>query len=313
MGEWSKSIGEKGEKIVKFLFEDTLEFNSLIENETINCNYPKEHKRKEAKKDRTTHGIDGLIYYKSPVEDELLDICLISSKYTSEEYPNSPKAKFKSYVEDLAHTLQCFNNSQKKNEINHKFTDVTKTHVTGILVWLSDESDIGFDLNSKVNNSLFSSDLIFDEIILIDNQRINFLYESIYKTKLLNKDSKVDFVYHNSGINFNARQEKTYGNVFPLNYIYSDIIPLRIEDKSKNKVTFSIFVNDDFNNDNLARILSFTKSFDYLNAIDETIINFKTYNSLTDISIIKDVLSTYDNYKLEDNLFIGKFPIDYRN
>ncbi len=37
MGEWSKSIGEKGEDIVKFIFENILNFNSLIENDSINC------------------------------------------------------------------------------------------------------------------------------------------------------------------------------------------------------------------------------------------------------------------------------------
>lgn len=65
MGEWSKSIGEKGENIVKFLFEDILNFNSLIENESIDCIKNTKHKDKKAKSNRKTHGIDGLISYKA--------------------------------------------------------------------------------------------------------------------------------------------------------------------------------------------------------------------------------------------------------
>ena len=53
MGEWSKSIGEKGEKIVKFVFEEILEFNSLIENTSIECNKGEQHKDKKAKKNKS--------------------------------------------------------------------------------------------------------------------------------------------------------------------------------------------------------------------------------------------------------------------
>ena len=71
MGEWSKSIGEKGEKIVKFIFEEILEYNSLSENYSISCNKGTKHKSKSAKSDKSTHGIDGLISFISPLEDEL--------------------------------------------------------------------------------------------------------------------------------------------------------------------------------------------------------------------------------------------------
>ena len=47
MGEWSKSIGEKGEYICKFIFENMLNFNSLIENQSINCIRGLKHKNKK--------------------------------------------------------------------------------------------------------------------------------------------------------------------------------------------------------------------------------------------------------------------------
>lgn len=37
MGEWSKTVGEKGEKVVDFFFKDILGYNSVSSNETIGC------------------------------------------------------------------------------------------------------------------------------------------------------------------------------------------------------------------------------------------------------------------------------------
>jgi hypothetical protein len=309
MGEWSKSIGEKGEKVVKFIFEEILDFNSLVENYSIDCN--KGEKHKIATKDKTTHGIDGLVYYVSPIEDQLLDIVIISSKYTASEYENYPKNRFKSHLEDLANTIECFQNSKLKSSINQKFSAVTKTDISGILVWLSNASDLDFDLISKLSNSSIESDLNFDKVILLDNKRVNFLYESIYRVKEVYGKDNVNFVYHNSSLNYSSLQAHTYGKVFPINYFYSDIIPLRIE--KENKVSFLLYVNDTFDERNFSQILSFAKSFDHLNSVDKTIVNYKGYDSLINENTVKEILFNFPKYKLDENLFVKKFPSDFRN
>lgn len=235
MGEWSKSIGEKGENIVKFIFENVLNFNSLIENDSINCIRGSKHKSVKAKSNKTTHGIDGLVSYKSPLEDNTLDIGIISSKFTVGEYPKT-NTIFKEHLKDFAQTIECFNNSKLKNDVNHNFVDINKTEIIGVLVWLSNKSDINYDMISQAESILIDSDLIFDRIILLDNNRVNFLYESIFRTKEVFGKENVNFVYHNTGLNSNSQQSNSYGKVFPLNYLYSDIIALRTE--NDNKVTF---------------------------------------------------------------------------
>lgn len=257
MGEWSKSIGEKGEKIVKFIFEEILNFNSLIENQTIPCNKGEKHKLPEQTGNRTTHGLDGLISYPSPVEDYLLDIAIISAKYTASEYPKYPSTLFKSYLKELAYTIECFYNSKLKNNINSNFSNINKTEITGILVWLSNESSLDFDLVSKVDNILLDNELKFDKILLLDNSKITFLYESIFKTKEKFGSKNVDFVYHNSSLNFTSLQENSYGKIFPINYLYSDIIPLRIEEDGK--INLMIFINDDFNEEHFFSDFKFCK------------------------------------------------------
>lgn len=311
MGEWSKSIGEKGEKIVKFVFEQILDFNSLQENSSINCSRGKNHQSSDAKNVRSTHGVDGLISYKSPLEDNTLDIGVISSKFTAGEYPRYPTTQFKSHIKDLAHTLQCFNFSKEKSDVNRSFIGVNKTDIFGILVWLSNKSPINFDLSGIVSKVQIDGDLIFDKIILLDNSKVNFLYESIFRTREKFDVSKVDFVYHNSGLNFASIHEQSFGKVFPLNYLYSDIIPLRIQ--TEKNIELRIFINDDYSEDQLSQILTFAKTFDHLNSIDRTLLYFKTYDDLTDEKSVKQTLSNFPTYTLDVNLSLKKFPADFRN
>ena len=311
MGEWSKSIGEKGELISKFVFEEILNFNALIENESINCVRGLKHKDSSAKSNKSTHGVDGLISYKNPLEDYTLDIGIISSKYIRDEYPKYPITLFKSHIKDLAQTLECFNNSKLKNNINQNFTGVNKTEVFGILVWLSNKSDLNFDLVSKVDNILIDPDLVFDKIILLDNSKVNFLYESIYRTRENFGTNNIDFVYHNSGLNFTSLQENSFGKIFPLNYLYSDIIVLRVE--KENIISLQIFINNAFEEEQFSQILNFAKSFDHLNTVNKTILNYRNYDYLENEKSVKEKLVKFPKYQLDKNLELKKFPSDFRN
>ena len=311
MGEWSKSIGEKGERIVKFIFEEILNYNSLQENNSIDCVKGLKHKNHSANSNRKSHGLDGLVTYKSPVEDYTLDIGVISSKYVGNDYPAYPSTLFKAHLIDLAFTLECFNNSKLKSSLNQNFTQVNKTEIFGILVWLSNKSPIDFELTSKVANIQLDSELMFDKIIFLDNNKVNFLYESIFRMKETFNPENVDFVYHNSGLNFTSLQEKSYGKVFPLNYLYSDIIPLRI--LSSTGVELRIFINDDFSESQCSQILSFARSFDHLNAIDKVVLFYKSYDYLVNENQVKQVLVNFPTYNLNENLIIKKFPSDFRS
>lgn len=310
MGEWSKSVGEKGEDICKFIFENILNFNSLVENESISCIKGLKHQKKTSKSNRTTHGIDGLISYRNPLEDYSLDIGIISSKYTADTYPNSPSTDFREHLKDLAQTIECFSNSKIKNDFNQNYTEVTKTETVGILVWLSNKSDLNFDLISKVDNIQIDSDLVFDRIILLDNNKVTFLYDSIFQVKKIYGSENVDFVYHNSGLNI-VSQQNSFGKTFPLNYLYSDIIALRII--SKEGIFLSIFVNDNFEESKFTQFLNFAKSFDHLNAVNKIVLNFRTYDYLINEKTVKEKLSTFPMYSLNNNLEINQFPADFRN
>lgn len=310
MGEWSKSVGEKGEKLLKFLFEDILNYNSLIENKSIDCVHGQKHM--EAKSERTTHGLDGVVSYVSPLEDATIDIGIISSKYESKEYLKYPSTKFKSHIKNLAQTIECFHNSKLKNSINKNFSsDIRKTEVIGVLLWLSNESNLDFELTSKVANIQLDDDYLVDKIILVDNHRINFLFESIYSTVQKYGIDKVNFVYHDTGINNIKYQENTFGKVFPLNYLYSDVILLRVE--NTNDIEFHIYINDDFDEMQFVEMLNFAQSFDNLNAAKKVVLFYKNYDYLNFESLVKEKLSQFNNYRLDKNLQLRTFPADFRN
>ena len=306
-GEFSKKIGDKGEKIVDFIFGEILNFK-ISHNLPIDCNRPKEHKRIAAKSDRTTHGIDGLIYYVSPLQDYILDIGVISSKCTSKPYPKNSAETLKKHIKDLAETLECFNNSKIKSLINQNVSvsNVKQTETIGILVWLSLGDDLTFDMVSKISNIHIGNELFFDKIILLDNNRLNFLFESIYRSKLVYGADNIDFVYHNTGLNFTRQQEgKMFGKDFPIQYLYSNIILLRITNEKNTE--FHIYVNELFDTESFNLLIGFIKQFDYLETLDKTIIYYKEYDGQLDNSL-EEHLSQFSQ-----RVEVKGFPINFRN
>lgn len=310
MGEWSKSVGEKGEKIVDYFFRDILGYSNILQNESIDCNKGIKHKDKSAKGNKTTHGIDALISMVSPVEDQVLDVGIISSKFTSKIYPNSPKTTFKEHLSDLAYTLECYKNSKLSSDINHNFSNVSKTDITGILVWASNKSNEDESIISKLSNIQMDSSLVFDRIIVIDNNRLNFFVETIHNAKKEFGKDNVKFVYHNTGLNNINLQSISYGNFLPIQYIFADIIPVRIQ--VDGKVELLIFSKDEFSIESFNKLLDFAKSFDHLGTLSTTL-SFPDFNDLEHSPAIKKELIKFGYYKYQKNLFVKKHTEDFRN
>ena len=309
MGELSRKVGEKGEKIVEYFFNEILGHNTILDDETIECIKGEKHKAKESAK--KTHGIDSLISYKSPLEDNVLEIGVVSVKYTSKEYPNSPKTEFKRYIKDLANTLECFKNSRLLSTTKKQYQNISRTDITGILVWASNKSENNENVISKLSNSILGSDLIFDKIIVIDNDRLNFFVDTILNCKQKFGKENVKFVYHNTNLNINSLNSLSYGQILPINYIYSNLIPIRIVNKSE--IELLIYSKDNFNINHLHQLLNFAKSFDHLDSTNKVIMSFPEYDALENTSRIKSALMSYDKYELNKNLFITSHLSNFKN
>lgn len=313
MGEWSKKIGEQGEDIVKYFFEELIGYkNSYRTNISINCNYSEQHKKKGAEK-RLTHGIDGLVSYKSPLVDELLEIGVISSKYTFDKYPSKPKEIFRDFFVELAYTMKCFLHSPNYREINSSASNVSDTTITGVLFYLSNsEESRSQNLIQEIVSTTFQGyNLIYDKILVIDNARLEFLFNLIQPIKNCYGSNNYDFIYPKTGMNNSTTQNNSFGKKLPLQYICSNIIPIRI--KEGNNTILLIGTRDKFDEDDLLKLIGLSKEFNHLEATTKTIISFPDYNKLTHGEIVKKVLSHIESTEYSHQIEVVKHDFDFRN
>lgn len=311
MGEWSKFIGEQGEKIVSTLFKEYFGFPNYRSGLTIQCFDPESHAELRGNKSQT-HGIDGLIHYKSPLDEEVLEIGYISVKNTGNEYPRNPRSKFKEHFIDLASGLECFRFSEYKQEIESVARNVKKTRVIGVIFWLSNNHDLKDNsvLHELSKSQLESIPLQFDEIIVVDNSRLQFIFQTLETIKKLGQ-GKFDFVYPSTGLNLKANTNENIGEILPLEFLAYDIIPLRYE--INNSIIFHIACRENISEESLVQVISLTKTFDRLQAAKHIIISFPDYNSQNHDDMIKKVKSYFDDQKFTKQIRVEGQSIDFRN
>lgn len=313
MGEWSKKIGEQGEDIVKYFFEELIGYrNSYRTNISIDCNHSDDHKKKGSDK-RLTHGVDGLVSYKSPLFDELLEIGIISSKYTFDKYPNKPKETFKDFFVELAFTIKCFLHSPNYREINSSTSNVSDTTITGVLFYLSNnEESRSQDLVQEIADTSFQSyNLAYDKILVVDNSRMEFLFNLIQPIKNGFGNDNYEFIYPKTGMNNSMTQNNSFGKKLPLQYLCSNIIPIRI--KEGNNTILLIGTRDKFDENDLLKIIGLSKEFNHLEATTKTIISFPDYNKLTHSETVKKVLAQLESVDYSDQIEVVKHDFDFRN
>lgn len=314
MGEWSKKIGEQGENIVKYFFEELVGFQNIYRSGIeIPCSFSERHKKDNAKQ-RLTHGIDGLISYACPLVEELLEIGVVSVKYSVDKYPSDPKSKFKDWFIELAYTMRCFSNSDEYHKVNASISDVSDTSISGLLIWLSNsEEDKNRNVLPDISNSTFSgNELIYDKIIVVDNARMNFLFNLIQPIKNSFGEKNFDFVYHKTGMNNTLSQRFSFGKKLPIQYISSDIIPIRLT--KGDDIFLVIGTRDNFNPDDLLRLIALSKEFNHLEATSKTLISFPDYNKLIHEDIVKSVLAQISNNSSYINqIEVVKHDFDFRN
>jgi hypothetical protein len=248
-GEQSKSSGEFGEKIVSELLK-LIGWGNADFNPTIDC-INEDHGRKSKK-----HGLDFVFSLESPLINHVQDDVLISSKHNLEKYPDYPTSKFKEYLFELAEAMDCFPYDSVYSELrvsNH----IQERQVSGIIFWISSKDDMEKDIVKEINQFRNSDKIEFGPIYLVDNNRANFLYRSINYSK--NKYGQYKFYYHPTGYNDNDPfVSKNFGNKLPVQLINTNILPIRV-DPNEGGPTLLLFVNENFNENSLKRIMGFTQ------------------------------------------------------
>lgn len=311
MGEEAKLIGERGEDIIEYVFQELLGYPHYRKSLKIPCSFEEDHKKKE-KSPRTTHGVDGLISYQSNLKDQCLEIGVIESKFKKDPYPNNPRTLFRKYFKELAWTLQCFNHSDFLSEIQSNESGVTETEITGILFWLTNRSNDNDDISNEIAKAEFGGDgLKFNKILFVDNARLYFLIKVLEPLKEKLGKENIDFVYPKTGFNNLPEHNKGFGQQFPIDFFAYDIIPMRL--KNNNDVFLYLACRKNFDTTEFIKILSLAQSFNLLQATRKTLISFPDYNELENKDDVTRILASLSDSSFSSQVKIGSYNLDFRN
>ena len=250
MGEKSKSSGELGESYVANFLE-LIGWKTRQSNESIVCTESEKHKINNSKNGRTTHGIDELYTYESPMDSNTLIHSVMSVKHTDDVYPNSPNSKFKEHISDLAYAIECFIESKLLTD-NREDHEIENEQIVGILFWLSSKSDKDASIISNIKNPELKDDLVFDRIQVVDNDRFEFITKSIGLIKEKFPLYKFSFYYMDTPNNLSDRKKECSGNMLPIEMLNSDIQVFKLE--RDKEIILAIVVKDSFDSESLKRI-----------------------------------------------------------
>ncbi|MFT6137753.1 MAG: hypothetical protein ACJAUJ_000839 [Salibacteraceae bacterium] len=287
MGEFSKEIGELGEKLVS-RFLDTIGWSGPQSGESIDCSYSVAHKNNGTQNGRKTHGIDLFYSTRSQLQDHTLDNVVMSVKYTDKPYPPNPSSTFKAHFKDLAQTIECYMKSDFRvdNNDEHSMTGIKQANDTGVLFWLTNNKGSDQDVVTKVSTIQLEKTLSFSSIYVVDNARAAFIYNTVKYAR--NNFPNHDFFYHytSSSSNYKGADNDKYGKILPVEYLVSNIIPFRLINKNTQKNTFCLASREPFDADAINRLLYLASDISQ-DFTDEFVFLFPEYDPLRDEKVLK--------------------------
>jgi len=299
MAEKSKRTGEFGENVVKKLLK-MMGWIDLIENEDIPCF--KETYHKISNKPRKTHGIDFIYNYESQLVNNRQESNVISVKY-GESY-GSFITDFKSYLKDIAFTIQCFPYS--KFYKTNVAPNIDNKHINGIIFWLS-RADIEFnkDVYKEIRNFKNSENIEFESIYLVDNLRASFLY-SVIKDLNSRYQNDYHFLYQTTGNNINTINRKTNGIILPVEMFTS---PIQIIKSCIGKEeTLNIYLLKPYNDEDFGRLISLSRDLTE-NWASKIQIFFEKYDKLQSENSVKNVKSKFADKNLIKKIHVSSFVL----
>lgn len=247
MGENSVRSGRDGEKIANEILR-LIGWNSPACNVDIDCSFPTKHNVK-------THGIDIIYSYDNPLYHNRRDIIIGSSKHFEDGYPSGKKSLLKDHIFELSTHLSC--SKESDDILNLVGKSSMKTQYKGLLFWLSSlSSEKNDDIIDLIDDDLDFGSNQFEEIYIIDNKRATFLVSCIKNAESYFNNSKIRFLYQNTGKNMDKEQLLISGNNLPIQLINSKVIPIVKE--NNGIISCLIFCENGYSKENLSRLIWFS-------------------------------------------------------
>ena len=302
MGEFSKRIGEIGEEIV-IEFLALIGWHNPVRNFDISSTDPEKHGKNK-------HGIDAYFHYQSTMIAGTLENILISTKYSKDKYPNAPVEKFKEYYKDLGMAIESFKKSDLRATTTDNHSDFETVFDRGIIFWLNNVDDDSSDLLQKLSTIVAPNDFSHDGIFLVDNKKIEFIFDSIEFVKHKYPGNQIEFTYFNTGFNSDDSVSKN-GTIMPVQYLSSNILPLRVQ-TNINENRLIICSRENFEQNDLIKLIGLAKNIT-ANYQANTVIAFPNYDRLQHEQIVNNVKQSFEESSFTDSLSVENFNPNFRN
>ena len=298
MGEYSKRVGDVGEKVVA-------EFLKLIGWFDPQRNFDLSSIDTEHRK--YTNGLDGYYHYISPMISNTIENVLYSCKYSTDPYPASQAVKiFKDYYTDLARTIESFRKSELKQQTISLHENIDTFFDRGVLFWLNNSGVGENDLITRLNKIDLTTGINHDGIFLVDNKRIQFIYDSICFAK--NNFTKgdgydIDFIYFNNGLN-NDEKNIRNGKTMPVQYINTSVLPMRAH--RNNETIVLIFSINNFDKNDLMKYIGIAKNIG-CNVQGATQICFPDYLETEHLPEVNNIKQIFNDPSFTVNLTVFNY------
>lgn len=302
-GEKSKKTGEYGENIVAKIMT-RIGWRSNNHSIDIPCLHPKRHQRKDSQKERSSHGIDFLVYLKDHLMDDTQNTVVVSGKYR-EKYPASPNATFKPFLEEVHQAIECVkDNDQWGSTVLG--SDITTINYPGVIFWLTQGDEKDSDIIDQITDLRQDYDSRYP-VYLVDNRRANFLLESLDFVHALYPSSKVEFVYPTTGRNL-LPGNSTSGPQLPLQFINSSMIPIKVFTGGKEILVLTSI--EDYDPDTFASTVGMAKNLTH-GWGTEAVICYPKFHDLIDGDSVNRVLERFDDRDFADKVRVKSYRPDH--
>ena len=297
MGEYSQRVGVVGENVVAD-FLKLIGWENPLRNDDIASIDTDFRKR--------TNGIDGYFHYINPMVGGTIENIIYSSKYSTEPYPVSQLvAQFKERYLELAKAIESFKKSELKQRTISLHQNIDAHFDRGILFWLNNSTSGENDIISRLSRIELNTGVNHDGIFLVDNKRIEFIYDSICFAQLKYREYEVDFVYFNNGLNNDDKNPRN-GKIMPVQYINSSILPLRAS--KGNETTIIINAIDNFDREDLIKYMGIAKNIG-CNSQGATLITFPDYSETEHFPTVNNIKQIFNDASFTSQLEV----VNYNN
>jgi hypothetical protein len=227
------------------------------------CYNPKTHALKESKSgDKNQHGIDFQISYRSALEAETINNLLVSVKHIKDsQYPKSATAKFKSYISDLVHSMECFKRTPQRREVAAGYSSFKVINDIPVLFFISSKDPEDHDYISCLQTSRFINDYDVKELYIVDNKKVSFVLSVLDYIEKKHADYEWYFYHPVTGMNIGDTSIEQHSKKMQIEFLTSPYIPFILKKKIGEDETckFLLATVDSFSEDNFAKLVTYCR------------------------------------------------------